>query len=814
VTLLHDSSSTRESGPAPIIQEILALHHSHLDVGYTHSQPILWRLQSEYLTQVIDWLEETAHLPVDSRPKWTCEVTEPVRRWLRAASSEQRERFVALARSGRIGFGGLRWNTAALADREALRRLLDGKRQIEDLTGMPIRVAAQHDVNGVPWPIVDALLDAGIELFVMGINSYLGRAVTPRPGAFRWEAPSGRRLAVFNGNHYTMFDQLLNAWDDSVERMQDGWQSYAEHLEEIGYRLPFAYLTTTCSPIVWDNAPPNPYMPHLIGRWNDAGAGPRIRYATFDDLLDRVSSLDATSLPVVRGDWTDYWSFGYGSTPIETAVNQASKPLLLAASRLGADPRLVADAADHVDLFDEHTWSYVDTDLSQPQARTQDAIKGVLAHEGYELVSMAVMDALERVAGNPLADRGVRGVLVCNTTDQVLEECVDVPKYWIDPQPVATNRSYRSSRLMPGNRSWDRRNRETLHRIGPFRIEPRSWRVIPVDGIVMTPAMTDAVRHGVDSEVVRYSGVNGDDIEHTESRAGFLESPFHRLTYDVKTGRIVSLVDRMAGREVLAPRQGIDLLAVVRESPDPLVDPTRHAFHLRDLRREQLDQSNWREWTRRLDFATRVSDVAIAATGREVSLSRTLHLDAVPPVTQRITLSADDPMIHIDVMLDLPNDARPHGLYLATPLALEAGWGAAFDTAGQVVDLDDEQLPAACRGWVTAESLTMMWDNDSAVALLSPDAPLAQFGEFGFGPPRDAVTRGRHPLLLSWISNNYWDTNFPRAQAGRLFLRFGLMTLVRADRAAVLERVEAMRSPLLTWPVTTNATAASAGRLT
>ncbi|MDT9071633.1 hypothetical protein, partial [Escherichia coli] len=76
------------------------------------------------------------------------------------------------------------------------------------------------------------------------------------------------------------------------------------------------------------------------------------------------------------------------------------------------------------------------------------------------------------------------------------------------------------------------------------------------------------------------------------------------------------------------------------------------------------------------------------------------------------------------------------------------------DTAGQIVELDNDQLPGSSRGWVTAESIGMMWDADTTVALLTPDAPLVQFGGFRFGPPPDAIERPQHPLLLSWISNN------------------------------------------------------------
>ena len=100
------------------IEEILVLHHSHLDVGYTHSQPVLWRLQSEYISQALDWLERTGDLPEGARPKWTCEATEPVRRWLASASGSQVVRFKDLYGRGRIGLSALRWHVSSLIDRD------------------------------------------------------------------------------------------------------------------------------------------------------------------------------------------------------------------------------------------------------------------------------------------------------------------------------------------------------------------------------------------------------------------------------------------------------------------------------------------------------------------------------------------------------------------------------------------------------------------------------------------------------------------------------------------------------------------------
>jgi hypothetical protein len=787
------------------IDEILVLHHSHLDIGYTHSQPVVWELQGEYITQAMDWLEETADLPDGARPAWTCEATEPVIRWLAGATTAQKERFVALVRGGRIGLSALRWNTSALIDRAGLERLVAGKSLLEDVIGAPIQVACQHDVPGVPWPLADVLLDAGVDFFVMGANLHSARPVAPRPGMFLWEAPSGRLLRVFNGSHYTMFDQLLFSWDDSVDRMAQGWRELSAHLTAERYPLPFVYLSSTCSPVMWDNAPPNPYLPDLIRRWNAAGLGPRVRYATLDDLRERAMQIDEESLLVQRGDWTDYWTFGSGSTPQATALNRQAKTLIADARAIaGAGTHPTADvAADRADLFDEHTWGYFDPSPGHPQAQTAELLNQAAAHEAAEYASFAMMDALETLAGNPVADKGVAGALLCNPSPYRRIVRPTVPEAWFDARS-ASERTYRARRMYYENRPWRRvLSGERTRTTDPITLAPHSWQIIPLDRLAIG-ADDSALSHTIEYHALDDAGFEWDAIALSGSgrRVGTITSPFHSLRYDPDTGRILSLVDRALGREVLDRNSRFDFFAFVRERPDALVDGTREAFYRRNLSTEKFDGLGWQHWDPIRETAIRVTHCDVSQAPGRITLERHLTAPGMRSLVQRITFADHRPIIELEAELEYEPTSEPNGIYFAFPLALGSGWDAAFDTAGQIVHLDTDQLPGACRGWVTTESFATVSDAGMTVALLTPDAPLVQFGDFGFKPPVDDVPRTADPLLLTWPSNNYWMTNYPLVQSGTLHLRYGFSTHATMDPDVIRQYAYELSHGVLVWPVT------------
>jgi alpha-mannosidase len=793
----HMNSATTVS-----IKEILVLHHSHLDMGYTHAQPVLKAMQVDYIDLALDFLEQTASWPEPSRPKWTCEVTEPVMWWLADASEDAVARFGRHLKEGRLGISGLAFNGTPLSDVATMSAQLANKRVIEERFGISIRTANIHDVNGIPWTMVDLLLDAGIELLTMAVNLHLGGVVEGRPGVFLWEGPSGRTIRVMNGAHYTMFDQLLYSWEDSIPRMEEGWAAYRARLESLGYPHDFCYLTTTCSPQLWDNAPANPFVAELIKEWNQGDAHPPIRYITPADLLERIKRIPAGLTPVRRGDWTDFWVFGIGARAHEAKLCREARRYLSTAQRINAmatrnpsarHARHRDEAMENVVLYEEHTCSHYITEPANEMARILDGIKSSFAYQAHSLAFLAMIEELDELALNEACASRLQSVAFYNPSGVEQEIQVRIPAAWRKEGRFFRANRFQAENILNGvGGDW----------CGPVRIAPYSHQRVAMDALTPAEKHPD-LHHSVIERDLSRKSLNA-DFENAlqfkgSARIHRIETPWYRLEFDSGKGRVLSLVDLRRDWEVFA--DGAEgFFDYVRERPDGLIDETRSAFFKRNLDREKMDQDNWQDWHAIRERATAVTRVEVEERVDEIRLITGFEAPGVRDLTRTIIVRANSPMIGIEVSMEKLAHAGPEAVYFTIPLRMASGWDCHFDTAGVPVALDRDQLPGSCRNWMCVDNYLSIHREGRGATLFCPDAPLVMAGDFHFGRPLAQVPRAANPKLVAWPMNNYWDTNFSRVQPGHTSFRYEFMCHGSHDAVELARHAERINHPVVWLP--------------
>ncbi|MCY0899831.1 MAG: hypothetical protein OWU33_13055 [Firmicutes bacterium] len=309
------------------IDEVWIYHHSHLDVGYTQHPTIVWARQRDYLREAMDLAEQYEDGQPGEQFKWVAESSAVVESFLETANATDIDRFLRLSQAGLIETTALYCNMTPLFTPPELYRSLETLVRLRTQFGLTITSAINHDVNGLPWMLPDVLAAYQVNFLMMGINSDSARPPMPRPRAFVWEGYGGSRLLTYNGEHYG-FAQYLGiprpvAWRASEENLEESRRilhDYLAKLQEHGYPHSVLVLSVT-NTVTWDNDGPNEDLVRFVRTWNASGLTPRLRLVNPSD-IGRYFQSHQEAIPVRRGDWTDWWAHGVGSTARETALKQ------------------------------------------------------------------------------------------------------------------------------------------------------------------------------------------------------------------------------------------------------------------------------------------------------------------------------------------------------------------------------------------------------------------------------------------------------------------------------------------------------------
>lgn len=749
------------------IKEILCMHHSHLDIGYTHPQTLLLELQRDYIDQAIDLCLSTSNYPEESKFRWTCEATYPVLKWLQTATDERKAQFKKLIKDKQISVTVMPMHTTPLCNTAQIDYMLKLSADLSKCLDIPISTAINHDVNGQPWTMSQMLLDSGIDFYITGINIHFGGIPFKRPAVFRWETPDRRELLTFLGEHYSLFSQFLNTSLSDTGLMDKGIKDYVNRLEQGGYNYDFAFLTAT-NPPLYDNNSPDAGLAELINKYNQEGHEYTVRFVTPEMLREKVLSINKNDIPVHKGDWTDYWNFGCGSSAKETRVNRRAKETMRKAELLEAfsgSPGAFYDRAKdeayiNAVMYDEHTWgaSQSISDPDDEEVYSQRMHKSQMAYKAADLSAYLLGRQAEQLAENAFQSNEPDGIIVVNTSSTEQEIELKVPETFLEKGRHLS--AIRMKRLLPYN-SKD----EAYKYFGTEKLPPFSWTKIPFSVLEQNRAAKPAEDKGYK--------ITGNSIE----------TPYYRMTFNPATGRIEQLYDLSTDWAMLDKNSQWTLFEYVRETIDPLYNEEhRSTFFPRDVELGNRSVSVWNHnWKGRRQSAERILKWHIEEEANSVSFIMEFKAEGVEELKQKITFSTLHPRIKFKAYMKKENFTKPEGIYFAFPLNINGGWKSRFDTAGTFIELDREQLGKVSRDWVTVDQTVSIYDDEKGVVLACPDAPMVQIGDFNFGRESQSIERKENPLLLAWPMNNYWDTNFWISQPGPIQLSYEMTPFKEFD---------------------------------
>ncbi len=761
---------------------IFLVHHSHTDVGYTHDQPIVWELYRRFLDAAIDACERDLDADSDWSMRWTVETTAPLLHWLQTASDRQVERFLKLARAGRIEVTAMFANLTPLCDTDELIESLQPVHRLRADFGLDIRFAMNCDVNGHNWTLVDVLLDAGIEGFSMAINEHFGGAPLIRPMVFRWQGPSGRSLLAFNGFVYVMANWLGIGGD--LTTFRDEWlPKLRQHLQQVGWTFPSLMLQVVHP--FGDNGSVWTKLRDFVAEWNAKVGEPRLRLATPRQWWESIRPF-VDQLPTYRGDWTDYWNFGCLSSARETAMNRQSRVRLLVADQLfaalaGSDllspeaqdtfQRLRSAAWQSLLLWDEHTWG-ADISIRHPESEDTYSQWHHKAHYAYHARSLSLL--LQRDGIAELARKIPRqeedALIAFNPLPWRRVVAAEVPSHILrlrgTPDDHAASR-HSQDRDFVGMRQWW---------LPPTEMPPTGYCVVARSQLLEHPE--ERLPAG-DNEVV--------------------ETEWHCLTFDRTQGGIVSWLDKRLGKELVDEKAGWRFASIIYERVADLQHPWPRRLLFETRWDPFVHQRGWKpDWRADRWSSIKCLSHRVVQTPIGVEVTQVVEVPGLAsPATVRVRLPFHSPHVEVEAWWQMGLTTHPEATYIAFPFAVPDPV-AHLDIGGCALQPEVDQLPGCCRDYYTVQRWVDLSGKEWGVTVACPINPMVQLGDFHFAHNQGRFEL-RRALLLGWVTNNYWETNFRAHQPGQVRACYWLLPHQGGFDEATAHRFGAEASVPIIW---------------
>lgn len=541
--------------------------------------------------------------------------------WMEDKYPEMFEAIRKRAREGRWEFVGGMWVEPDLnmPDGESLmRQLLVGKRYMKEKFGADVRIGWNPDSFGYNWQLPQIYKKSGIDYFVTQKMAWNDTTKHPHK-LFWWESPDGSRvLTCFPHDYVNSMDPVRIARDQADYTKQTGLPRLL-HLYGVGDH----------------GGGPTRHMLEMARKWQSSETlFPTVKMGTAQDFFDAITPLlPSASIPVWKSELYFQYHRGVLTTQAATKKNNRSSEIgMLNAEKLSTLAWLGGK--------------------EYPRAEFETAWRKLLFNQFHDILPGSGIDVVYRDASRDHAEirrfaNDVQRTALASLALGMNTQGAGVPVVVFNPLSWPRNGVVEVDVPLVGGtvEVTDPSQKPVQAQVTENRDGRRGIRVRFIAENV--PSFGAAVFH------VRTVAKAAPRPSALMAKEGQLENEFVRVTVDMKTGCVTSLIDKRSKYEAIAPGACGNLLQAFRDKP-----------------------RDWDAWNIDADFEKERWDIRDA---EEVKLVETGPLRAVIRVrkkfrassfVQDITVTAGIPRVDVAMTADWHEEHTL--LKVAFPVAAES----------------------------------------------------------------------------------------------------------------------------------------------
>ncbi len=752
------------------IKTVYVVHHSHTDIGYTDLQERVIHTQVNYIKTAVAMMEK----PEYAAFRWNCETLFCVEAFWNDATEAERAAFLRLAAAGKIGLSANYLNFTDLLDCSVYQERLKFWQKRFVPLGCAMRTAMAADINGISMGYRDAMLANGVEFLFMNVHCHHGMyPLYQNQTAFWWENAAGQRLLVWNGEHYNlgnvlgikpnrsanfmMRDRLGAQPANAVAALRQNLQAYLTSCETQGY--PYNFIITAVSGVFSDNAPPEAEILQTIEAYNQQyGKEVRLEMVSLQELYAAIRP-KLENAPVYRGDFTDWWANGVGSTPYavkhyKDALHRYQLCQRLEPKAAKKYPALYAAAQNNIMLYAEHTWGHSST-ITNPydtMVLNLDMRKNSYASKAHEAASQMLTRIAEK-KGDTLRYYNTSGkIRVCGTSQS---NCLQLVEFYIE-SPILEAAEVRdeAGHTLPCQVSPHPRGKMLtfMDTFAPGEEKTYTYTEKPVQKQILNTRQCY-----VGAERVR-------DIENSYDPVAFrlpyeFENRYFRLCYRPGEG-VTAFVDKRTGKDMLSGP--IPFFTPVYEQTPLRVDIPDASYEERRLLGRNIRGQHAKLYVGKL------TETACLEQGPVFTLLR-LRFSLPGTVKAEVYLKFYEAIPRVDFRLELGKTISQDIESVFLPLTLQIADSELYLRKGaEAFRPGIDQLPGACMEYFMSDDGVAFVSSSGSALVASRDVPLLYMGEMRCHPIRlcDGKLENNQRPIYSWVMNNTWETNFKMDLSG------------------------------------------------